>query len=243
MKIQLFLIVVLSLSFLSCNKESNPVYVNNDGSLVLSGMISGSNGVFDKIFTFSYAYPDSLSVRDSAEIKTDGSFNLIIPPPPENRLFRYKPYNHISVINSDTTFFIDSVSIADSNFKYIKVGLSAQTKATPHLIQYSMPLNLAKITTIGEYAKVGDYFISYYYSSTQTTIQGYYKWRVVASGLSRESITYYNINIKKGWNKIITRYINDDDMKSIYVVNEISADEGDWIIGATSSFSNMAAWF
>jgi hypothetical protein len=240
MKIQLFLIAVLSLSFLSCNKESNPVAVNNDGSLVLSGKVDDSN--FDKIFTESYSYSDSLSVRDSAEIKTDGSFNLIIPPPPENRLFRYKPYNHISVINSDTTFFIDSISIADSNFKYIKVGLSAQTRTDRHGIQYSMSLNLAKITTIGEYTKVGDYYISYYYASSQTTIQGYYKWREVGSGLSRESITYYNINIKKGWNRIITRFVNDDAMKPIYVVNEISADQGDWIIGATSSFYNIT-WF
>jgi hypothetical protein len=245
MRIHLLIISVLSLTFLSCNKESNPVIVNSnpiEGSLVLSGKISDYNGVFDKIFSSSYSYSDSLSVRDSAEIKTDGSFNFIIPPPPENRLYSYKPHNQISVINSDTAFFIDSVRIADSNFKYMKVGLSAQTKAAPpHLIQYSMSLNLAKITTDGESGKVGDYIISYYYSNMQTTITGYFKFSEAGSGASLEIITYYNINIQKGWNKIITRYVNDDANKSIYVINEIGADQGDWIIGA-NNFNNIS-WF
>jgi hypothetical protein len=103
-----------------------------------------------------------------------------------------------------------------------------------------MFLNLAKITTIGESAKVGDYYISYYYANSQTTIQGYY--RVVASSWSYESTIYYNINIKKGWNRIITRYVNGDAMKPIYVVNEIGADQGDWIIGAKDNFS-FVGWF
>jgi hypothetical protein len=240
LRIQLFLIAVISLYFISCNKESNSITSNIDGSLVLSGKFSDSN--FDKIFTFSYSISDSFSVHDSTEIKTDGSFNLIIPPPSENHLFPYKPYNHITVINNDTTFFIDSVRIADSNFKYIQYGLSVQARTDPQGIQYYMSLILAKITTIGEQAKVGDYYISYYYSNMQTTILGYYKWKASAPGVSYESITNYNINIKKGWNRIITRYTNNDGMNSIYEVNEISADQGDWIIGARSYFNNTT-WF
>lgn len=239
MKRYLFLIVIISLVFLRCSEDSNPINNGNDGSLLVAGKVSNFSGNFNKVYTSCFPNSDSLLTVES-EIEVDGSFNLSIPLPLENHLYSYTPLNYISVINGDSSIFIDSIYIVDSRLKYIRYDLFAQSTSS---ITYSLPINLAKVTNPGEFAKVGDYFISYYYFNSQTKIQGYYKWRVVIPDSSREIITEFNINTKIGWNKVITKFKSENANKAIYEVTDIDDEQGDWIIGANDSFSNAVRRF
>lgn len=237
MKNLLYLFVFLLLTYTGCSKDLNPINNENDGSLVISGKINNFSGNFNKVYTNSYPYSDSINTINS-EISTDGSFYLRIQLPSENKLSTYTPFNNILVINGDSSIFIDSINIVDSQLKYIRYDLYAQSSSR---ITYALPINLAKLSIHGEFAKVGDYFISYYYFNSQTRIQGYYKWRVVTSDSSREIITEFNINTKIGWNKVITKFKSEKANKAIYEVTDIDVEQGDWIIGASDSFSN-AVW-
>ncbi len=239
MKNILFLIVIISIVFFRCSEESNPIKDGNDGSLLIAGKVSDFSGNFNKVYTSCFPNSDSLSTVESA-IEVDGSFNLIIPIPSENHLHSYTPFNYTSVINGDSSIFIDSIYIVDNLLKYIRYDLFAQSNSG---ITYSLPINLATITNPSEFAKVGDYFISYYYFNSQTKIQGYYTWRVVIPDSSREIITEFNVNTKIGWNKVITKFKSDNANKAIYEVTDIDDEQGDWIIGANDSFSNVVRRF
>lgn len=239
MKKYLYIVVIISLHFLSCNKESNPIDNGNDNSLLIAGKVSNFNGNFNKVYTYSSPNAVPLITSD-AEIKSDGSFNLTIPLPTESQLYSYTPFNYISVINGDSSIFIDSIHIVHSQLKYIRYNLFAQSTSN---ITYALPINLARLTNPGEYAKIGDYFISYYYFNSQTSIQGYSKWRVVTSDSARDIITEFNINTKIGWNKVITKFKSENSNKAIYEVTEIDTELGDWLIGASDSFSNAVRRF
>ncbi len=239
MKIYLFFTVIISLVFIRCSADSNPIENEDHSSLFVTGKVYNFSGNFDKVYTSCFPNSDSL-LKIESEIKNDGSFNFKIPVPSENYLYSYTPFNYILVINGDSSIFIDSVYIVDSQLKYIRYDLFAQSTSR---ITYALPINLAKITNPSEFAKVGDYFISYYYFNAQTIIQGYYKWRVVTPDSSREIITEYNINTKIGWNKVITKFESDNNKKAIYSVTDIEVEQGDWIIGAKDSFSNAVRRF
>jgi hypothetical protein len=229
-----YFVLLISLSFISCNKDSNPVDDDNDGSLIISGTINDYKGGYNKVYTFYHSTSDTLKIIDS-EITLDGSFNLRIPPLSDNHLSSYLPTNRIFVVNGDSSIVIDSIHIADNNLKYVRCDLMAKSDGR---VSFSLPLNLAKLNNPYQ---LGDYFVSYYYFNSQTRIQGYHKWRVVTQNASREIITEFNINTKKGWNKVYTKYKSESYNKSIYEVSEITTDRGDWIIGASDAFSN-ALW-
>lgn len=239
MKKYLFLIVIISLVFLRCSEDSNPIVNGEDSSLLIEGKVSNYGGYFDKVYTSCYPDSDS-SLTVESEIKADGSFNLSIPIPLENHLYSYTPFDHVSVINGDSSIFIDSIYIVDSRLKYTRYDLFAERAGS---ITYSLPINLARITNPGEFAKAGDYFISYYYFNSQTKIQGYYRWRVVATDSSREIKTEFNINTKIGWNKVITKYKSENANTAIYEVTDIDDGQGEWIIGANDSFPNAVRRF
>jgi hypothetical protein len=234
MKKYLFFILIISLVFIRCNEDSNPFENENDSSLFVSGKVNNFSGNFNKIYTSCFPNLDSL-LTVGAEIKNDGSFNLNIPVPSENHLLSYTPINRISVINGDSIIFIDSIQIEDFNLKYLRYDLFAQS-STP--ITYSLDISLAKITNLGELAKVDDYYISYYYFDSNTKVKGYYKLKIVTADSSREFITELNVNTKIGWNKLLTRFKSETPNESVYEVTDIQTEQGNWIIGATGSFSN-----
>jgi hypothetical protein len=238
MKKYLFFIVVISLISIQCSEDTNPINIEDDGSLVVVGKINNFSGNFNKIYTTCFPKSDSLQIESI--IQSDGSFNIKIPTPLENQLLYYTRYSSVTVNNGDSTIFYDSTNIVDNNLKYIRYDLYAQSSSG---ITYSLPLNLAKLTMIGEYAKVGDYFISHYYFDTKTKIQGYYKWRVTANDTSYEAITNFNINTKIGWNMVITKFVSESNNKSFFEVTDINIEEGDWIIGAIHSFKNAERRF
>lgn len=234
MKKYLFLIVMSSIVFIQCNEESNPINDENDASLLVAGTVSNFSGNFDRIYTSCFPISDSL-LKVESEIKTDGSFNFSIPVPSGNHLSHYSPINRVSLINGDSIIFIDSIQIEDINLKYIRYDLFAQS-STP--VTYSLDISLAKITNPGELATVDDYYISYYYFNSITILKGYYKLKIVSTDSSREIITEFNANTKVGWNKLLTRFKSETPNKSIYEVTDIPTEQGNWIIGATGSFSN-----
>jgi hypothetical protein len=232
MKIYLYIILIVSLTLPGCKKESNPVDNGIDSSLKIAGKISNYNGESEILFYYNL-FPDSTSTF-TLDIKSDGSFNLNIPVPSDSTLNFYTPFNYISVINGDSSIIVDSINIGNSKLKYHRYDLMAQNK---NGIVYAISLNQAKLSAQGEYAKIGDYFISYYYFNLQTTIQGYSKWRIVTADSSRELITEFSINTKVGWNKIIYTYDSDSNNKTIFKVTNIDVEKGDWIIGASDAFT------
>jgi hypothetical protein len=234
MKKHLFLIVIISLVFFSCSEDSNPIINVYDGSLLIEGKVSNFSGNFNKIYTSCFPDSDSLLTTES-EIMNDGSFSMKIPVPSENHISSYTPVNRISVINGDSIIFIDSIQIEDNNFKYIRYDLYAQSSAP---ITYSLDISMAKITNPGEFAKVDDYYVSYYYFNSNTKIKGYYKLKIISADSSREFITEFNVNTNVGWNKLLTLFKSETPNKSIYEVTEIPAEQGNWIIGVSGSFSN-----
>ncbi|NOZ45767.1 MAG: hypothetical protein GXO79_03195 [Chlorobi bacterium] len=234
MKKYLFLTAIISLVFLRCGEDSNPIDNENDGSLLVAGKVSNFSGNFDRIYTSCFPFSDSL-LKVESEIKTDGSFNLNIPVPSGNYLSNYSPVNRVSVINGDSIIYIDSIHIQDNNLKYIRYDLFAQS-STP--ITYSLEINLAEITNPSALAEVGNYYISYYYFNSNTKVEGYYKLKIVTADSSREFITEFNVNTKIGWNKLLTKFKSEVPNKSVYEVTDITTDQGNWIIGASGSFSN-----
>lgn len=239
MKKYLFFIVIISFVFIRCNEDSNPFENENDSSLFVSGKVNNFSGNFNKVYTSCFPNSDSMLTVE-AEIKNDGSFNLNIPVPSENHLSSYTPVNRISVINGDSIIFIDSIQIENINLKYLRYDLFAQS-STP--ITYSLDISLAKITNPGELAKVDDYYISYYYFDSNTKVKGYYKLKIVTADSSREFITEFNVKTKIGWNKLLTRFKSESSNKSVYEVIDIQTEQGNWIIGATGSFSNSVYKF
>jgi len=234
MKKYLFLILIISFIFIQCNKESNPIDNANDGSLLILGSISNYNSNFNKIYASGFPYSDS-SLKFETEINANGSFNLKIPVPSVNHLSSYTPFNWISIVYPNSTFLIDSIHIADSSLKYIRYDLFAQSSLP---ITYALEINLANITTSGELAEVGDFFISYYYFSSSTKIEGYHKLKIVTQDSTREFITEFNVNTKNGWNKLITKLKSKTANKSVYEVIDIANEQGNWLIGAIGSFLN-----
>jgi len=233
MKYFLYIVLVISFVFPGCKKESNPISFVNDNSLKIAGKISNYDGEAEIIYYYDLSADSTTTF--SSNIKSDGSFNFSIPVPSDSSLHFYTPFNYISVINGDSSIFIDSINIGNSKLKYHRYDLIAQSKSP---IVYGISINQAKISNQGENAKIGDYFISYYYFNLQTTIQGYSKWRVVTSDSAREIITEFSINTKVGWNKIIYTYDSNSNNKTIFKVTNINVEMGDWIIGSSDSFTN-----
>jgi hypothetical protein len=230
MKIFLYLGTFFILIFSGCGEKSNPIDPVDDGSLIISGKILNLNLTSEnKIYTLSFPNQDS-SLRVETAVNLDSSFFLRIPVPSTDYLSHYTSYNRVSVINDDTIMIIDSIHIADSNMKYIRFHLYCQVK-TPRLT-YSLELVPQKNPS--EPAKVGNYYITNYYFDTETTIQGYYKIKAIAAGSVNEIITEYNVNTKKGWNKLITKFETKETYKSIYTVSNYASEPVDWIFGGAN---------
>jgi hypothetical protein len=228
------LLTVAALLLVGCEGDLNPIHPGEGDAIIIDGRISNFRGDFDTVYSSisSNSDPRSLSFSD---IDSTGHFHLIIPPPTEDQLFKYTPWNFVSVSNGDSSIFIDSIAVADSDMRYARIDLKAVSSSR---VRYVLSLNQAKLTTRGDYAKVGDYILSYYYFSSRTLIDGYYKCRVVAGSLSREVITEFHVHTNIGWNLVITRCKSDDLAKSVYEVAEQDIAQGEWLISADGSFSN-----
>ncbi len=233
MKTSLFILLIFSFAFWGCKEKSNPVQENIDGTFVIAGKIENYSNNFTGIYSMGCNPIET-------EIKGDGSFTIKIPIPDDICLATHVPYNDVIVINGDTTYFIDSINISNKNVKYTRYDLYAKSSSK---ISYSLPLNLAKITNPSNFAAEGDYYISYYFFTESCVVKGYAEYRIVTSDSTKSIVTEYNINVTKGWNKVITKFIHQDIYKSVYEVTEIKVNQGSWIIGARDAFTNLSERF
>ena len=231
MKNYLSLVLIILFSVLGCSENSNPIESVDEGSLKISGIISDFDGHFDKVYISFPSRSGTLSYFES-DIKADGSFEITIAPPSDEQLIKYIPRSRVSVINNDTTFYIDSLRIADEELKYRKYSLSAHNPGSiNHRIAYSLPLVLGERKDSIGLPSVGDYIITYHYFNKQTKIEGYQKWKFVTSIRTSETITNYNINTKVGWNLVMTKFLSDENDKAIYEVTDVDTETGKWVIG------------
>jgi hypothetical protein len=231
MKNSFLLAWIVLFSVAACSESSNPVESIDEGSLRISGKISNFDGHFNKVYISLPPLSSTQSYFES-EITTDGSFDITIAPPADEQLIKYIPRSRVSVINNDTTFYIDSLRIADEELKYRKYGLSAHNPGSiNHRISYSLPLVLGERKDSIGLPTVGDYLITYHYFNRQTKIEGFQKWKIVTSNRTGETVTNFNINTKVGWNLVMTKFLSDENDKSIYEVTDVDAESGEWMIG------------
>ncbi len=233
MKNYLSLSLIILFLAVGCSKTTNPFESLGEGSLKITGIISNYDGDFKKVY-FSLPPRSGVLSYFESEITPDGAFDITIAQPADVQLIKYISRSSTSVNNSDTTFYIDSLHIADDALKYSKYSLSAEhPRSFNNRITYSLPLVLGeRVNSIGLPA-VGDYVLTYYYFTTQTKIQGYRKWKIVSSTRTGEIISNFNINTKVGWNLIMTKVLSDENSKTTYEVTDVDTESGVWMIGST----------
>jgi hypothetical protein len=233
MKNCISLLFIFLFSVLGCSTTSNPIESTDDRALKIKGVITNHMDNFTKVYA-SYSPNTNPSQNIESEITADGSFELEIPEPDVSFLSDYIPQNKVFIMNGDSIISVDSIKINAGNLKYLRYSISAVS--TP-AISYTLPLNSAKISTIGEPPEIDNFIVSYYYFNTKTKIHGYYKWKFTTGDSCKEIITNFDINTKSGWNRILTRFEFSSSDKEIYTVKDIDEKSGDWIIGASDYFS------
>jgi len=193
--------------FSRCSENLSP-NIGTEDNLIISGNIENISDYnnFNRIYCYFNTVPDSIVLIDDDYILPSGNFHLFIPPPSVSQLRLYSPYNY----NSGGTVFIDSINFSKDSvlFTDIKIKVS-----NPNNVHYFVnDLHLDSLS-------VGDFAISYYYFSEPCKISGYYK-RIYPN--VNMIVTKYDLEVKKGWNKIVTTLIETDSSFDGYVEWEVS---------------------
>jgi hypothetical protein len=209
MKKILILLSVCSL-FTSCSENLSPKF-NTEENLIIRGNIENISAFnsYNKIYCYYSNLPDSFSFIDESYILQNGDFNLFIPPPSASQLRTYSPYNY----NSGGTVFIDSINFSKNSVLYSDIKFRVSNPNNIHL--YANNLNLDNSAQFN----VGDFLISYYYFAEPCKINGYYKREYAQADTI---VTKYNLEVKRGWNKIVTTLIKIYSTYNGYVEWEVT---------------------
>ena len=209
MKNILILLAVCSF-FSSCSENLSP-NISTEKNLMISGNIVNISDYnnSNNIYCYFNNVLDSVAITDESYILLSGNFHLIIPPPSKSQLRIYSPYNY----NSGGTVFIDSINFSKDSVFFADVKFIV---SNPDNVRYFVNnLNLDNSLNLD----VGDFVISYYYFSESCKINGYYKREYAHADTI---VTKYNLEVKTGWNKIVTTLVKKYSSYNGYVEWEVS---------------------
>jgi hypothetical protein len=232
-KLSLFLLIAFTLS--SCQEDVSPTDFGSLNSFWIHATLKEHDGSFTVVSGYTRPTHDSVAFIQS-EIDSSGRIKLYVPTPPPHLLSSYTPLDTVMVYHGDSSLFIDDVTIHDSSLRYTRLELDVESIDPPAM---GFPFNQGHLTTPHERAQVGDYYLSYYYFTSQTVIDGSFEWRVVLPDTSSRILTQYSIHTGVGWNLLMTRYSRDSANTSIYEVTNLRTEQGEWIIALRHSFPNI----
>jgi hypothetical protein len=196
--------------FSSCSENLSPDIGTEENLIISSNIENISNfNNYNKIYCYYNKLPDSIALIDDSYILPNGDFNLFIPPHSASQLRTFSPYNY----NSGGTVFIDSINFNKDSVLFADIKFRASNPDNVHLFVNN--LNLDNSVNLN----VGDFAISYYYFSEPCKINGYYKREYAQADTI---VTKYDLEVKRGWNKIVTILIRNYSTYNGYVEWEVS---------------------
>ncbi len=216
---KIIIIIAVCILFTSCSENLSPNF-NTEENLLIIGNIENisTNNSFNKIYSYYTNVSDSIALIDECTITQNGDFNLFMPPPTVSQFRMYSPYNY----NSGGTVFVDSISFSKDSVFFADIKFRVSNPDNIHF--YVNNLNLDNPVQFS----IGDFVISYYYFAEPCKINGYYKREYAQSDTI---VTKYNLEVKKGWNKIITTLVKKYNAYNGYVEWDVS-----------NSFNNKDKW-
>lgn len=207
---KILILFALYCFFSSCSENLSPD-IDSEENLIISSNIENISDYsnYNRIYCYFNKLGDSISIVDESNILPSGYFHLIIPPPPVSQLRMYSPYNY----NSGGTVFIDSINFSKDSVLFTDIRIKV---SNPNNIHYFVN-NLHLESSLN--LSVGDFAISYYYFSETCKISGHYT-RIYPN--VNVIVTKYDLEVKKGWNKIVTTLIKTDSSFDEYVEWKVS---------------------
>ena len=204
---------------------------SNEAVPTMSGTINSWNGTdYQDILHAGVGKGSSLVELDSVQVNAGGQFTVKypFPIPPDGMLMSY-------TVSSDSTQYagsFDNILISNPNARFNSIYMFLYMNRTHMALQLS---HINRYLTSDSASAVGDYLVDYYYSNQPTMISGSYRRTFYIRSFSdysryRSFVTHFNLQLERGWNRVVTRIDTIQDSTITYGVSGTSCPDTCWFL-------------